>query len=105
MSDKRVRYVLTCGACPEQYDCYIDGEDTPSGYLRLRHGSFRAEYNGTTVYTASPQGDGLFESHERDFYLEKAAQALLEAHDEYSRVVENKSFYIDGDEAKDWGDY
>jgi hypothetical protein len=44
--------VLTCAACPEQYDVFF--EDFQIGYLRLRHGSFRADYPecmGTTVDT------------------------------------------------------
>ena len=35
------RLILTCGACPEQYDVF-DG-DRQVGYLRLRHGHFRAD--------------------------------------------------------------
>ena len=33
-----LKLVLTCGACPEQYDAF-DGE-RQVGYLRLRHGHF-----------------------------------------------------------------
>ena len=50
-------YVLkmTCGACPEQYDVF-DSEGKQVGYLRLRHGGFRADYpncGGDTVYRCS----------------------------------------------------
>lgn len=56
---EKLRLVLTCHACPEQYDVYLG--DKLIGYMRLRHGYFRAEYPvGNVVYTASPRGDGLF---------------------------------------------
>jgi hypothetical protein len=78
---KRIKLDQTCGACPEQYDVYIDGEDDPSGYMRLRHGHFRAEYLGETVFTGDPRGDGCFEFGERDEWLNKACHAILLAHD------------------------
>lgn len=67
----------TCFACPEQYDVYKD--DKLVGYLRLRHGYFRADFmgcGGKTVYEASPKGDGIFEDEERDYYLTRAVQAI-----------------------------
>lgn len=68
----------TCGACPEQYDVYLDGREV--GYLRLRWGHFRAEYTAEggdeIVYEASPQGDGIFEPEERNYYLNRAVQAI-----------------------------
>jgi hypothetical protein len=76
-----LRLVQTCGACPEQYDVFHkDGEQI--GYLRLRHGYFRAEYTptGETVYSAQPKGDGLFETDEREFYLRSALEALKTRH-------------------------
>ena len=33
---------MTCFACPEQYDVFLDGEQV--GYLRLKHGVFRCDY-------------------------------------------------------------
>ena len=68
----------TCGACPEQYDAYQNHEQV--GYLRLRHGHFRVDCpfgGGVTVYEANPNGDGVFEYEERDFYLNMATQAIL----------------------------
>ena len=64
------------GICPEQYDVYLDGNEI--GYLRLRHGHFRAEtpFGGQVVYTAEPEGDGCFEDHERDQYLAAAIKAI-----------------------------
>jgi hypothetical protein len=67
----------TCGACPEQYDAFLDGKQV--GYLRLRHGRFRVDYpdcGGETIYEAYPDGDGIFESNEREFYLTEAKKAI-----------------------------
>ena len=78
----KVKLIQTCGACPEQYDLNI--EDVNIGYLRLRHGYFYAEYVPTSeiVYDAEPDGDGIFEEHERDKYLENAIYAILKKHKE-----------------------
>ena len=70
--------VLTCGACPEQYDVY-NKEDEQVGYLRLRHGNFTVEcpdVRGTLVYEAQPKGGGFFEYEEREFFLTEAAKAI-----------------------------
>lgn len=67
----------TCSACPEQYDVYKGG--TQVGYLRLRHGRFRADVpdcGGATVYSAYPNGDGIFDSDERDHFLGEAIDAI-----------------------------
>lgn len=74
----KVQLEQTCFACPEQYDAYIDGIEV--GYLRLRHGYFRAEYLGNTVYETSTIGDGLFDSDERDYHLTKAKKAIKKAY-------------------------
>lgn len=76
-----LRLVCTCSACPEQYDVF-DG-DTQVGYLRLRHGYFRADYpdcGGETVYEADTVGDGVFAENERMPQLEKAVAALIARH-------------------------
>jgi hypothetical protein len=70
---------LTCGACPEQYDVRKDGEVV--GYMRLRHGCF---YTALTpgsdpLYEAEPEGDGIFEPHEREMYLREGLAALTKA--------------------------
>lgn len=65
----------TCGACPEQYDAYLD--DNLVGYLRLRHGYFRAEFRGEVVFEGTPRGDGCFESEERESWLNRAKMAIL----------------------------
>jgi hypothetical protein len=68
----------TCPACPEQYDVF-DNNNTKVGYLRLRHGWFRADYpecGAETIYEAHPIGDGSFVKHERIGYLTAAVRAL-----------------------------
>lgn len=75
MSERRLTLRETCGACPEAYDVY-DG-DTCVGYLRLRHGYFRADCHGETVYEGHPKGDGIFESGERAYFLNAACRAIL----------------------------
>lgn len=74
------KLILTCGACPEQYDVLFEGKNI--GYLRLRHGRFYAEYVPTReiVYEGYPKGDGIFDEDERDEQLTKAIKALLLKH-------------------------
>lgn len=74
---KDIELVMTCGACPEQYDAFYDGEMV--GYLRLRHGVFTVDADGPwgeALYRAHPQGDGIFEWDEREKYLHKAKKAI-----------------------------
>lgn len=74
-----LKLVCTCGACPEQYDVF-DG-DKQVGYLRLRHGYFRADCpdcGGETVYESQPQGDGIFDDNERMPELVNAVKAIRE---------------------------
>ena len=68
------KLIQTCGACPEQYDVYRG--DDKVGYLRLRHGYFRAECHGEVVYEAHVKGDGLFEEDEREQHLNLAVTAI-----------------------------
>lgn len=87
--DTGVCLVLTCAACPEQYDAFLGS--TQIGYLRLRHGIFRVDYPGNygeTVYTAWPNGDGCFDEAEREHYLRAACGALWLRHKQ--GVVEDK---------------
>jgi hypothetical protein len=70
----------TCSACPEQYDVF-DNKDQQVAYLRLRHGHFYAsvpDHGGDVVYEADPEGDGIFEDHERVKYLTEAILAVQE---------------------------
>jgi hypothetical protein len=76
------KLVKTCGACPEQYDVYRNGEVV--GYLRLRHSYFSARAHGPygpTVYvTRDFQGDGAFELDiERDGHIRNALYAIRNA--------------------------
>lgn len=64
----------TCRACPEQYDVFYDDQEV--GYMRLRHGTFRAEYRGEVVYAANTKGDGRFHDDEREHYLNEACRAI-----------------------------
>lgn len=78
---EKIELVQTCGACPEQYDAFIDGELV--GYLRLRHGYFTVQYSnvsGELVYSAEPKGDGIFEYDEREGYLAAARLAIINKH-------------------------
>lgn len=72
------KFRLTCFACPEQYDVY-DQSGNQVGYLRLRHGNFTVtcpDYGGDLVYTAHPNGDGVFDTEERLTYLTSAAVVI-----------------------------
>lgn len=72
-----IKLVRTCEACPEQYDAF--NGDIKVGYLRLRHGGFTVQcpdVGGEYVYDASPNGDGIFEDDERDYYLRHAVDAI-----------------------------
>lgn len=74
------RLELTCGACPEQYDVY-DSLGQQVAYFRLRHGEFRVDVpdcGGETIYTAEPDGDGIFTREERVKYLTEAVLAVQE---------------------------
>lgn len=73
-----IKLVKTCYCSPEQYDAFFDG--IKIGYLRLRHGHFRAEYKNVIVYEADTVGDGIFEFNERDEHLTKACLAILSKH-------------------------
>lgn len=76
---KEIRLELTCSACPEQYDATYSGQQV--GYLRLRHGNFTVEcpdVGGKLVYEAQPEGDGIFEDEERDYYLSAAKMKIAD---------------------------
>lgn len=76
------KLVCTCSACPEQYDVF-DPTGAKIGYLRLRHGHFRADYpecGGERVYESRPKGDGIFDADERLPELTKAVHSLLARH-------------------------
>ena len=70
----------TCGACPEQYDVFKDGEQV--GYVRLRHGYLRVDVpdcGDTTIYehSFSDGWQGIFDSEDqRTEHLTKIATAI-----------------------------
>ncbi len=78
-----LRFVLTCGACPEQYDVFLG--DKQIGYVRLRHGELSVETPdcGGALVLEHEFDDGLlgqFESAvQRYGWIQKAALALLTA--------------------------
>lgn len=83
MEIKGLRFVLTCSACPEQYDVYDDQENLV-GYVRLRWGGLSCSYpcvGGEQIYYADI-GDcraGCFESDEqRHKYLHEIADRIVE---------------------------
>lgn len=72
------RLVCTSIACPEQYNVF-DSSGKQVGYLRLRHGKFRADVpdcGGETVYTSRTKGDGTFAEEERDEELKRALAVI-----------------------------
>lgn len=89
----KIRLEQTCGACPEQYDAFHSVTGEKIGYLRLRHGYFRAEYKGDIVYETYPRGDGCFESDERDQYLHRACESIRKAHLQ-KEIIGDRSYYF-----------
>ena len=72
------KLTCTCPACPEQYEVF-DAAGNQVGYLRLRHGWFRAdtpECGAETVYESRPKGDGMFDDDERIPEITKALEAI-----------------------------
>lgn len=76
---QKLRFKMTCSACPEQYDVLLGEEQV--AYVRLRHGNLRVDcpdVGGVTVYQADPNGDGCFyDQEERDYHLRHAGAAIL----------------------------
>lgn len=75
------RLICTCQACPEQYDVFDEISTKKIGYLRLRHGVFRADVpdcGDETIYMSNTVGDGTFEESERIPELTKAVNAIRE---------------------------
>ena len=78
MEYKGIKLVQTSGACPEQYDAY-NGRGWKVGYFRLRHGIFavwNSPVGNDLIYEAYPEGDGIFERDEREYYLKEGIKAL-----------------------------
>jgi hypothetical protein len=73
------KLICTCCACPEQYDVFKG--DSKVGYLRLRHGAFRADApvcGAKTVYESNTKGDGIFDDDERIPEITKALAAITQ---------------------------
>ena len=100
MEIKGYTLVKTCDACPEQYDVFRNGKQV--GYLRLRHGSFSVAYpdcGHRIIYFAHPEGDGIFEDHEREKYLNAAIDAIAAAEQEESPVNSRQQTLPGGEDA------
>ena len=71
-------FILTCDACPEQYDVFSNGKKV--GYVRLRFGCLTADYNNVKVYHHCFNNDeykGSFDTNaERDKFLTLIAKKL-----------------------------
>ena len=83
MKIKGLNFIITCSACPEQYDV-LDSNDNVVGYVRLRWGYLRCDYPeclGEVIYDAEI-GDGFtgcFESDEQRMeHLNNIADKILE---------------------------
>ena len=85
-------FLETCGACPEQYDVYLEGKQV--GYVRLRCATLRCQYpdvGGETIYQHSWSGKESFDGYlgqfpddkQRDFHLEMIAKTI------YNKIYEN----------------
>lgn len=81
-TEVELHFERTCMAMPEQYEVFRDGRQI--GYLRLRHGHFRAHYpdhdSREPVYSTGVRGDGFFhDDEERSQQLHAAAVEILKA--------------------------
>jgi hypothetical protein len=98
----KYRLVLTCGACPEQYDVF-DEAGQQVGYMRLRHGNFvvsHPDVGGDSVYCARPRGDGIFMANERQFHL---TQGIMMLHRRITvPPTEDGRYDEDGQKAEQW---
>lgn len=73
-----MKLLQTCRAAPEQYNLIDEG--VTIGYLRLRHGHFRAHAygpSGPCVYETTTIGDGMFDPTERKEHISKAIAAII----------------------------
>jgi hypothetical protein len=98
MNVMTLKLVRTCWACPEQYDVLNEKKETV-GYLRLRHGNFRAWCPNALdemVYHSEPKGDGIFDDDERESHLTEAVKAIQNYYN-----LEPTGLYLLEDEYKD----
>ena len=73
-------FTMTCGACPEQYDIFKDGQQV--AYSRLRHGCLEVrvpDHSGEVIYYSEKTlGDGCFTDGERGAWLKIIADKIIE---------------------------
>ena len=76
-----LKFVLTCFACPEQYDVYLGKELV--GYVRLRWGTVRCDVpdcGGDTIYRELVGNDGFqgvfSDEAERTLHLTEIAKRI-----------------------------
>lgn len=85
---KNLKFIGTCGACPEQYDVIYEGLDGIKyivGYVRLRHGKLYCAFpdvGGAQIYTHTFYDHsgwlGVFPTQEsRIEHLTKIADAII----------------------------
>jgi hypothetical protein len=78
-----LKFVMTCIACPEQYDVF-DSSGKQVGYVRSRHGEVRCDFpgcGGETIYEAFPEGirGDCFETDEdRSYHLKEIVRRIKE---------------------------
>lgn len=100
--------VDTCTSHPEQYDVFIG--ELPVGYLRLRDGRYYAEApycGGVRVHLESNLAcDGQFRIVERQGYLEKGVNSIIEwwGNDTDSEVFKKADHRSFGDRVSQWAD-
>lgn len=89
-SKSKLRFNMTCSACPEQYDVYYNYGTKDNvheeivGYVRLRHGYLYAlvcdkefSYEVEVYNTDDVKGDGCFnDDKERKYHLSKIEDAI-----------------------------
>lgn len=87
------RLVLTCLACPEQYDVF-DQSGNMVAYLRLRHGRFTVtvpDVGGKLILSVTTDGDGAFTRQERMKKLNLAIEAIQDHY--FSAGIEELTDY------------
>lgn len=91
MRIKNYEFVLTCAACPEQYDVF-DENGNQVGYVRLRWGSLYAQcphVGGVTVYSVDLDHDGgSFNSDEERMQHLNAITEAISRHYILSEKIE-----------------
>lgn len=93
--EKEFQLVMTCSACPEQYDVFFRGEKV--GYMRLRHGYFRVECpKDEVIYGSAPNGaDGTFRDKEqRVAFLTIGCEAIKDKLTRHIDPVEDTIYEI-----------